>query len=164
MRTASPEKRKFLRDELIATPSEQLYDFDTIKKNHFEILKKFKAGFNRYGIFCTTLRHDSLLMWAHYAQSHQGAVLQFAPDFKRDSVLCASKPVLYAKERPLPYSSRSDLLRHCITMSPEESTKRMLDKLIFTKSLEWEYEQEFRLVIPNFIPVDASFRTLNLVL
>ena len=38
-----------------------------------------------------------------------------------------------------------------------------MDALIFTKSPEWEYEREYRLVIPDFIPVGVSFNTLNFV-
>jgi len=46
-------------------------------------------------------------------------------------------------------------------MSAEESAERITKELIFTKSPEWEYEQEFRLAIPNFISVDASFNALD---
>jgi hypothetical protein len=31
-------------------------------------------------VFCSTKNHDSLLMWAHYAQAHKGVVLRFLPD------------------------------------------------------------------------------------
>jgi hypothetical protein len=145
LRNASPEKIEYFRNGANSTAVEQLYDIDAIKKTDEEVLKIFKLELNRYGVFCTTLKPDSLLMWAHYAQSHEGAVLRFAPDLKKDSVLCASEPVRYANDRPLLYRTAADLLRHGITMSSEESAKKLLHNLIFTKSPDWEYEEEFRL-------------------
>ena len=121
MRDASLRKKKIIRDELTATPIEKLYDFDSLRKIEAKVLERFQTEMDRFGIFCTTLNHNSLLMWAHYAQSHQGAVLEFAPDFNRNSVLCASRPVRYSNERPLLYRTPSDMLRHGLTMSAEES-------------------------------------------
>jgi hypothetical protein len=161
LRSASPEVKKAIHDEVIATNIDELYDFDDINKSHKNTLEKIQGSLNCHGVFCTTLNHDSLLMWAHYAQSHQGAVFEFAPDFERDSVLCASKPVRYNKERPLVFRHPSDMLRHGITMSPDESTRQIIDDLIFTKSPEWSYEREFRLAIPKFIDIGATCNTLN---
>ena len=147
--------------ELIADNIDEIYDFESINKSYNNTLEKIQGSLNCHGVFCTTLNHDSLLMWAHYAQSHQGAVFEFAPDFERGSVLCASKPVRYNKERPLVFRSPSDMLRHGITMSEDESTRQIIDNLIFTKSPEWCYEREFRLAIPNFIDIGATYNTVN---
>lgn len=157
----STAKKKSIREELVATPLEDLYDFDSLKNAEVNAVIKLQNNINRYGVFCTTVNNDSLLMWAHYAQSHQGAILAFMPDFKSESILSVSKPMQYTKDRPLLYRTPSDLLRHGLNMSREESARRLMDALIFTKSSEWEYEQEYRLAIPDFIPIDASFNTLS---
>jgi len=87
--------------------------------------------------------------------------LEFSPDVEKDSALSASMPVRYKKERPLIYRNPSDLVRHALTMSPVASADQMLNDLIFTKSPEWEYEQEIRLAIPDFVPKGSSYGTLN---
>jgi len=161
LRKASPDQKKTIKDELIATPLEQMYDFERFEKEHNELVEQLKDLMNRCGVFCMTLRHDSLLMWSHYTQSHQGVVLEFSPDVEKDSALSASRPIRYKKERPLVYRTASDLVTHALTMSPVASADQILDNLIFTKSPEWEYEQEFRLAIPDFVPTGSSYGTLK---
>ena len=161
MRTAAPEKKKFMREKLITMPVETIYDLAELERSRITIVECFTRDLSEVGVFCTTSRHDSLLMWAHYAQSHEGAVLQFAPDLERNSLLCRSKPVRYAQERALPFRTPTDLLKHALTMSSEESAEDIMDRLIFTKGQEWEYEQEFRLALRKFVPPDADFGTLN---
>src|ERR1700686_5338421 len=47
-------------------------------------------------------------------------------------------------------------------MSSGGSAKAILEPLIYTKSTEWEYESEYRLAIPRFIPKGASEQYLPL--
>jgi hypothetical protein len=159
---ASPEQRKTIRDELVATPLEQIYNFESFKKSHNELIGQVQHIVDRCGVFCMTKRHDSLLMWSHYTQSHQGAVFEFGPNVEMDSALCASKPVRYQKERPLIYRNPSDLVRRALAMSTAASADQILDDLVFTKSPEWEYEQEMRLAIPDFVPEGSTYGTLKL--
>jgi len=76
------------------------------------------------------------------------------PDESRDSALLISRPVTYTRDRPLIYRTPEDLIRSAI-MTPLldlESVKHMTESLIYTKSVEWRYEEEYRLLIPRFIP------------
>jgi Protein of unknown function (DUF2971) len=161
MRKATPEQKNTIKKQLIATPLEELYDFDNLDKSRDELVNTIKEQMSHYGVFCTTLRHDSLLMWSHYTRSHQGAVLEFVADVEKDSALLASKPVRYSKERPLIYRTSSDLVRRALLMSTQESASEILERLIYVKSSEWEYEQEHRLAIPNFVIEGADFATLE---
>lgn len=76
---------------------------------------------------------DSLLMWAHYAASHAGFVIGFESP---EEILAGASPhrhiakVRYAVERPS-------------KITFEEITN---DELLLTKSKEWEYEQEWRIL------------------
>ena len=103
MRKATPEQKNAIKEQLIATPLEELYDFDSLGKSRDELVNTIKEQISHYGVFCATMRHDSLLMWSHYTRSHQGTVLEFVADVEKDSALLASKPVRYSKERPLIY-------------------------------------------------------------
>lgn len=100
-------------------------------------------------------------MWSHYAQHHEGVVLEFKPNVAKDLALLASRAVQYAQQRPLLYRTPADLVRRALLMSAEESTKEMIDELIYTKSVEWEYEKEYRLAIPNFVAADGKSALLE---
>jgi hypothetical protein len=100
-------------------------------------------------------------MWSHYADHHRGVVLELRPDIEQDSPLLASRPVRYSAERPLLYHSAHDILQKSLLMQAEDAAKGMLDSLIYTKSPEWEYECEYRLAIPHFVPEGASAEYLS---
>lgn len=79
---------------------------------------------------------DNLLMWAHYSNNHKGIVI----GFKRNSdLLKYATPVLYSKNIPV---IDGKLLRD-YKLSTKEAL-RELQVLFQTKSLDWEYEQEWR--------------------
>jgi len=89
------------------------------------------------GILCLSESPANLLMWAHYADSHQGFVVEFdseAPFFDQrkghhDEFRYLRK-VIYRDRRPSLILSESDF-------SP-----------FLTKSLDWRYEAEWRMMIP----------------
>lgn len=91
----------------------------------------------KFGILCLTEHPDSLLMWAHYANNHNGFVIQFdetheffAPTTHEDQVFPLTK-VEYSAQRPiLSYSSIN---------SPS---------VYYRKSPEWAYESEWRIIKP----------------
>jgi|GEM_PF-1966102 len=75
-------------------------------------------------ILCCSHTHESILMWSHYAQKHQGVVIEFEAD-----EIGSSEP-----------SIRDILYR---TRSPESSLD--ISRLSSTKAVEWSYEEEVRL-------------------
>lgn len=92
---------------------------------------------SKFGILCLSEVADSLLMWAHYASNHRGFVVQFdethpffsGTEFEGQSLSLTK--VDYSPERPVvSYSSIN---------APH---------LYYRKSLEWSYEQEWRLIKP----------------
>ena len=46
-------------------------------------------------------------------------------------------------------------------MSSQKYANEILEGIIYVKSSEWEYEQEYRLAIPNFVTEGADFATLE---
>lgn len=87
---------------------------------------------------------DSLRMWAHYADAHRGVALGFDTDtgILESSQQQRLQKVNYSKIRP----SRALW---------EEVTN---DELLFTKSDEWIYEQEWRLVESHFNADDSGVK------
>ncbi|MBV1926547.1 MAG: DUF2971 domain-containing protein [Rhodobacteraceae bacterium] len=99
---------------------------------------------------------ESLLLWAHYAASHQGIRIDYA--WEESSNISYSYPkmvrVRYTKDRPI--LSSVDIAKYVcggVLADQEIASKEFIDKVlvesILTKSLEWEYECEWRLVVVN---------------
>jgi hypothetical protein len=61
----------------------------------------------RMRMFCVTEEHDNLLMWAHYAKDHTGAVLQLRVMPEEDNALCAAQPVIYHPDVPSPFTEEN---------------------------------------------------------
>jgi|LakMenEpi03Aug12_release.lakeMendotaPanAssembly.Ray.scaffolds.fasta_scaffold646553_1 hypothetical protein len=80
---------------------------------------------NTIGVMCLSEKHDNILMLSHYADSHRGVVVGFNP--QRLGTLGDLMRVDYKKRRP------------------EFTAAKMVD-VLFTKSSDWKYEMEVRLV------------------
>lgn len=86
------------------------------------------------GVLSLTEKPDNELMWAHYAASHSGFVLEFNSSrqfFDFPSRLGASsiKKVVYKEPAVLPYISADNV-----------------DDLFYVKKVQWAYEQEWRVL------------------
>lgn len=94
-------------------------------------------------VFCVAEEPDNLLMWAHYADSHEGAVIKFKclPEF--DTPLCAAKPINYREDVPVLYTLDDYIKKY--TGQKWVDRPDLLTDLAFTKSAHWGYEKEWRL-------------------
>lgn len=100
---------------------------------------EIKARFQEFGVACFTPDWQHGLMWAHYADRHTGYCIEYSV---REYELEQSNRGLFSAFH-VQYSS--ELPRLCVTealFSPHQTLSRMLA----TKSAEWAYEQEWRLV------------------
>lgn len=73
----------------------------------------------------------NILMWSHYADSHQGFVIEFRADFIENIKL---KKVQYSDERK--YLTYEDII------------ESKFDDVFYKKSMEWAYEKEYRAILP----------------
>jgi Protein of unknown function (DUF2971) len=97
-------------------------------------------NFNKLlGILSLTEKFDDLLMWAHYAKNHEGLVLEFDcehPFFNQkisdNDEFRHLRKIVYSKERP-----------NIQIMTEEDAVG-----IFLTKSGDWEYEQEWRMLLP----------------
>jgi hypothetical protein len=108
----------------IDSVKERIYaEFETKSQS---IRKKLKVA-------CFSEVYDSILMWSHYTNNHQG----FCIEYKFESFLNISEriyPVVYSKKRPI--------------LLPEymKASKKLFSMMVF-KAQEWEYEKEWRYII-----------------
>jgi hypothetical protein len=141
----------------INRPIEDLYDLEDLERSN----RKFSAFLNetmsQFAVFCSTADHNNLLMWAHYSDQHRGAVIEYTPSIEKASALLASKPVTYSVKRPFLFQSAEEVLMIYLGEFPKKWTLKMEHGIFYSKSIEWAYEKEYRLVIPNFIKRHEKF-------
>lgn len=89
-----------------------------------EALKRLKNKMARsFGMLCFSLSRDNPLLWRHYAERHHGIALGFDID---QQIL---KEVSYVEKRPVLNEISIEVARW----------------LLFTKYIEWQYENEVRI-------------------
>lgn len=86
-----------------------------------------------FGILSLTESYDNLLMWAHYADEHRGAVVEIETS---DPAFLEPDP-----DRQDPREVRYSLSRPRLSVDDQ-----VLLDVFFTKSPQWEYEREYRIV------------------
>lgn len=96
-------------------------------------------------LFCVAEAHDNLLMWAHYADSHRGAVLKLRCLPDRDTALCAAMPVIY--QDILPSLGDVETWARCVVgTGPTPLGSDVFKNYWLTKSTDWEHEREWRTI------------------
>ncbi len=101
---------------------------------------------NNLGILSLTTVPDNLLMWAHYADSHAGVVMEFNGDHAFFSKMLPEFPlsdfeVAYTNKRPVIKIQKNHLTEHALKVE-------LLRALFLTKSIDWAYERELRILRP----------------
>ncbi len=100
----------------------------------------------QFGVLCLAEKPNNLLMWAHYAGSHSGFVLEFDEKHsyfdrrkKEGEIGRCLKKVRYTKFRPqtVIFDPR---------LEEDEFRNEWANKIFFSKSEHWSYEEEWRIV------------------
>lgn len=117
------------------------YESKMIDDKYFnEYLNNIKLDhiktFLETGISCFSNICDSLLMWGHYADSHQGICIEFD---REESIFKSLIEVKYVNS---PFTIIIDSKEKVC----EEYLLSISENVIASKHKSWEYEQEFRLI------------------
>lgn len=102
---------------------------------------------DKAGIACFSTVRDDILMWAHYADKHQGLCLEFDGS-------CNCK--FFGVAQPVEYEDYTPILLH-------EDKEHQMRRVILTKSKHWSYEKEYRIFRPEkaeeYIDYPVAFLT-----
>lgn len=112
------------------------------QKAHGAVSELMKDNF----VFCVTENSDNILMWSHYAENHSGAVLKLRCLVEAESLLCAALKVDYRKD--FPWHGTKKEWQHFMQTGQFSDPQKTYNQLILTKSKDWKYEQEWRVVFP----------------
>lgn len=128
----------------------QLVPF-TVEKNR----ERFAADLQRtlgerIGILSLAENPTSLLMWAHYAASHEGFVLVFDSSHsffnqatrEVDEIFGSLFPVTYSTDRP------AITLYDPTVKDMKVWGTRLMAQVFLSKGMDWSYEREWRMFLP----------------
>lgn len=128
--------------------AQQLREAEGLQKPSGESLEAlreiWRQSLPKFRILCLTESPSHAAMWHHYADQYRGVVLEMKCDDELCSAWLGAKPVTYPREKPLVYTS--DGWADLLTLRQEIAIERMLDVAIHTKSPDWSYEAEWRLM------------------
>lgn len=113
----------------------------TINKEIRSLRATFDHMKTTMGISCLSESDDSLLMWAHYANNHSGMCVEY--ELLEISRQLGFSPV------PVIYSNEKSILRSINQETIDEDTMSALIESITSKSPEWSYEREWRIIQDN---------------
>lgn len=95
--------------------------------------------FREFGAACFTPAWNHELMWSHYADGHAGYCIEYCVN---EGILALNNPNTFSFYHVQYSSSLPELCMSEALFAPHQTLGRMLA----TKSAEWAYEQEWRLV------------------
>lgn len=119
----------------------------TAEEMKINFSEKLKESWNKYfGILSLTQTNDNITMWSHYAQNHEGFVIELDPDNeffdkRRNDNDCLGylREVKYTDERP-------NIELVSFQKPEEEFIEYVASQILYTKSQHWFSEKELRLV------------------
>ena len=120
------------------TNSDQLYeDFQSIAT---QAIENYSRDIQGIGILSLSEINDNILMWSHYAEQHQGVCLEL--ERSEDNILSNNNNTL-----PIRYSIKKPLITLSEEVLGDEKLKKEIKRsLVFTKSVDWSYEREWRVL------------------
>ncbi len=139
--TTEEETREKLASFRKANPQQLKQICEMIRRNEME------GRINNLGVLSLSEIDNHPLMWAHYADSHKGFCIEYQRTHTNE--LGLAQPITYSKNYPKVSLFKMDMM--------EQS-----ELSVFTKSMHWSYEKEWRRVIhdPNVIHThDVSYIT-----
>lgn len=97
--------------------------------------KIFKEQISKTGVVALSKYQDSILMWSHYANNHEGLVFEFDYAHVKLSIDVFPHKVDYVKE--LGFFSYAAL---------SNERKKQMVTILLSKYIDWAYEGEYRII------------------
>lgn len=119
---------------------EKLKYWTTGKLALIYVEQAIKERFTKFGVACFSTELNQPLLWAHYGTSHKGICVQY---FVRPMTIALKTKLL---QYPVNYTTILPPISLTeVLFAPRNVGQRMLA----TKSIDWAYEKEWRLVHPT---------------
>ena len=105
----------------------------------------WEATLRRFRLLSLCAEARNPLLWSHYSDSHRGVALEFDASFTEGVAFAKALPMKYWKRVPRAYS-RKDFIEDALGLNPLQDDTAAMLPFVLTKSVEWSYEREWRIV------------------
>ncbi|MBU2898266.1 DUF2971 domain-containing protein [Vibrio hepatarius] len=136
-----------LLDEIKGSPPDKR-GAEASKKIAEDFINELNESMQDYRVFCVTTNLNSDYMWQNYAEDHKGIALRIEPNIEKESKFQLFEPVTYREHRPALYAGAQMFIESAFFGDKEELAREKLKEIIHTKTMEWRWENEYRLAIP----------------
>lgn len=133
------EKKPDVSDEVVQQLRQQ--HSGTIKNDHDKIREDFRK---RVKLCSLSQRSDIKKMWEEYSDNHSGFCIEFDFQQVQQDLWKILLPVFYTDTR-VDFSSYITRIHR----EREKVNPSFIRRAALTKSLEWEYEEEWRIILPD---------------
>ena len=156
---ADPSNKDVISNGLTQA-SGNIYDVERMKSVTTSFVSEINEFLQSYRVLCVTRNLYSARMWDEYAVNHSGIAVKIKPSLSKDSKFKRFQEVRYQDKRPSLYKDPTLFIEDSLFGDKEKVIARCLSEIIYTKTREWEHEEEYRLVIP-VLDHEASWNTLR---
>ena len=143
----NPNAAELVKQTVQNDRPEDIYDLEHLRKARDNTLQEINEHLQGYRVLCLSANRNSERMWNRYADKHEGIVIGIIPNVEKDSKFRLSKKVEYKEERPPLFPSTIEFVEDSLFGNHEKTILKYVDTVIYTKTKEWEYEDEYRLAI-----------------
>jgi Protein of unknown function (DUF2971) len=144
----NPNAADAVKAEMAKRGAKPVFDVDYMRMRAEAFLKDINQHMQTFRVLCVTTAKDSERMWAGYAGNHKGIALRIEPNLAKASKFQLFRPVIYREKRLPPYEDTLEFLAGSLFGRLETRVKAALERIVYTKTLAWEHESEYRLAIP----------------
>lgn len=125
-----------------------VYDVKFMRAQAEAFVTEINEFLQGYRVLCVTTHKDSEKMWSDYAENHKGVVLRIEPSLDKDSKFQLFRPIIYQDKRPPFYEDTLEFIAGSLFGDQEARLKTIVEKIVYTKTMTWAHESEYRLAIP----------------
>jgi hypothetical protein len=153
-----PGAAEAVKEQIKQDPKKAGLEAQAMRVRCQQFLDDINKFMQNYRVLCVSTLKDSDSMWTEYAEAHKGIVLRVEPSVKKASKFQLFRPVEYRETRPSFFDDTVDFLRETLFGDVEKRNRLILEKIIYSKTLKWQHESEYRLAIP--LPKGEDWNTL----
>jgi len=145
---ANSDAANLIKEAMKKTDSPPIINREQMKKRNRDFVAGINLFMQNWRVLCVSTLNNSEKIWVHYAEDHQGIVLRIVPNLDKDSKFQMFAPVVYREKRPSLYESAAIFQEDSLFGDQQARLKKSMDTIIYSKTLDWQHENEYRLAIP----------------
>ncbi len=142
--------KKGINEELIKEIKEFLISSDFVEGQQYielgfeKLRSEWAQRLNTLRILCLCECPRRISMWYHYAKSYSGAVIGLSCLRELDSPLLLARKIQYKQDKTIHYTP--DGIASLFVKEHYSAATALIDIGLYTKSEDWSYEKEWRVV------------------